>query len=168
MMTPLVMFALMVGPWLVARWHAAWRGLPASTAPTWAAVGLGLLFLFTASGHFVRTDDMVLMLPAWVPGRAPLVYLSGVIEVVIAIGFFVPATRRLAGVAAITVLIAFFPANVYAAIEHVPMGGHAWGPGYLWIRAPLQLAILVWVYRFTLRPSSGARLVDHRQRLFKL
>jgi hypothetical protein len=31
------------------------------------------------------------------------------------------------------------------------MGGHAWGPVYLLLRAPLQLAILLWVYWFTLR-----------------
>ena len=51
-------------------------------------------------------------------------------------------------------LALFFPANVHAAIEHVPMGGHAWGPVYLMLRAPVQLAILAWVYWFTIRPAS--------------
>jgi hypothetical protein len=31
------------------------------------------------------------------------------------------------------------------------MGGHAWGPAYLLVRVPLQLAVLLWVYRFVLR-----------------
>ena len=31
------------------------------------------------------------------------------------------------------------------------MGGHAWGPVYLWLRAPLQLALLAWVAWFTIR-----------------
>ena len=53
------------------------------------------------------------------------------------------------------VLMLFFPANIYAAIQHVPMGGHAWGPVYLLVRAPLQAAILLWVYRFTIRRQVG-------------
>ena len=31
---------------------------------------------------------------------------------------------------AAAVLVLFFPANIYAAINHIPMGGHAWGPVY--------------------------------------
>jgi len=37
------------------------------------------------------------------------------------------------------------------------MGGHAWGPAYLLIRAPLQLLILGWVYYFVLRNPFGVR-----------
>jgi uncharacterized membrane protein len=53
---------------------------------------------------------------------------------------------------ATVVLVLFFPANVYAALNHIPMGGHAWGPVYLLVRAPLQIIILLWVYWFTIRP----------------
>lgn len=52
-------------------------------------------------------------------------------------------------------VVVFFPANIYAAINHIPMGGHAWGPVYLLIRAPLQVVILLWIYWFTIkRPQS--------------
>lgn len=133
------MLALMVGPYLASRSRPA------------GAIGLGLLFLFTGSGHFLQTGPMVEMLPGWMPARVALVYLTGILELAIALSFFVPATRRLAGWTAAAVLVAFFPANIYAALNHVPMGGHAWGPVYLLVRAPLQLAILAWVYAFTLR-----------------
>ena len=42
---------------------------------------------------------------------------------------------------------------VYSTVNHVPMGGHAWGPVYLLIRAPLQAIILFWVYWFTIRQA---------------
>lgn len=129
----------------------SWRNQPASHAP--AAWGLGLLFLFTASGHFVQTQPMVQMLPSWVPAREALVYATGVLEVVIGVGFFSARWRRAAGWAAAAVLVGFFPANIHAAIQHVPMGGHAWGPAYLLIRAPLQMFILGWAYYFVLRAS---------------
>lgn len=150
MTTPIIMLVLMTGPYGVMRlWAAAMhRAVDFRGA---AAVGLGILFVFTGVGHFIQTAPMSEMLPPWVPGRVPLVYLTGILEFVIAAGFFVPKTRRITGWAAATVLVLFFPANIYAAIHHVPMGGHAWGPVYLLIRAPLQLVILLWVYWFTIR-----------------
>jgi uncharacterized membrane protein len=144
MTTPLIMLVLMVAPFLVYRSRAA------------GAAGLGLLFFFTGSGHFLQTEVMALMLPPWVPAPVALVYLTGVLEFALAIGFIIPETRRSAGWMAAAVLVLFFPANIYAAMNHVPMGGHAWGPVYLLVRAPLQLAILLWVYWFTLRRPEPA------------
>jgi uncharacterized membrane protein len=81
MTTPLLMLALMAGPWLFRRTPAA------------AAIGLGLLFLLTGSGHFLQTEAMAQMLPPWVPARVPLVYATGILELAIALGFFIPETR---------------------------------------------------------------------------
>ena len=122
-----------------------------------AAVGLGIVFIFTGIGHFIQTEPMAQMLPPWVPERTLLVYLTGGLEFAIAVGFLVPKSRRFTGGVAALVLILFFPANIYAAINHVPMGGHGWGPAYLFIRAPLQFIILFWVYWFTIREPNTAR-----------
>ena len=73
-----------------------------------------------------------------------------------AVGFLVPWARRLTGRVAAGALVLFFPANVYAAVSHVPIGGHAEGPVYLLIRAPLQVVILFWVYWFTIRQPDAA------------
>lgn len=150
MITPVIMLFLMTTPYLAVRAlsiatrrHFDFRGA--------AAIGLGMLFMFTGSGHFIQTEPMAQMLPPWVPERELLVYLTGILEFAIAGGFFLPGSRRLAGWTAAIVLILFFPANIYAAINYVPMGGHAWGPLYLLIRAPLQIIILLWVYWFTIR-----------------
>jgi uncharacterized membrane protein len=150
MATPIIMLVLMTAPYLLTR-----ALVPGPSAPrrlnAAAAIGLGLLFLFTASGHFVMTEPMALMLPPWIPARTLLVHLTGLLELTIAVGFLVPRTRRRAGWIGAAVLVLFFPANVYAALNQVPMGAHAWGPVYLLIRAPLQLAILVWIWWFIIR-----------------
>jgi len=156
MVTPIVMLLLMVGPYRILRSFPAARRRDFDGRGA-AAVGLGLLFVFTSVGHFIQTAPMALMLPPWVPARIPLVYATGVLEFAIAAGFFVPRTRRLAGWAAAAVLVLFLPANVYAALNHVPMGGHAWGPQYLLIRIPVQIMILLWVYWFALRPINPAQ-----------
>jgi uncharacterized membrane protein len=164
MTTPIIMLVLMIAPYLVVRVVSAvtHRDLDVRGA---AAIGLVILFIFTGVGHFIQTESMVQMLPSWVPERMLLVYLTGVLEFAIAVGFLLPKSRRFTGWVVAVVLVLFFPANIYAAISHIPMGGHAWGPVYLFIRAPLQVIILFWVYWFTIRRPGTALHADALQAL---
>ena len=101
---------------------------------------------------------MVEMLPPWLPFRHALVYATGLLEWLLAVGLLVPRLRRTAGWSCIACLILFLPANVYAAINAVGMGGHLWGPVYLLIRVPLQGLLIGWAYWFTVRVQEpGAR-----------
>ena len=149
MTTPVVMILILVLPYLAGRFML--RAVQQPDLRVAAAAGVGLLFLFTASGHFIQTGPMVQMLPPWVPQREWLVYATGLLEIAIALTLFFPRTRSLGAWAAASVLVAFFPVNVYAALQHVPMGGHAWGPVYLLVRAPLQLFILWWIWAMVIR-----------------
>jgi uncharacterized membrane protein len=162
MTTPLIILAILAVPMLIVL-SLRLRGLDVSPG-TGGVVGLVLTFLFTASGHFLQAQPMAEMLPPFVPARLALVYLTGVLEIALAVGIAIPATRRLAGLAAIAVLVLFFPANVYAAFAHVDMGGHAWGPVYLLIRAPLQALLIAWTWWFAVcAPApAGASSAAHR------
>jgi len=94
------------------------------------------------------------MLPPDLPWRLPAVYISGVVEIVLACLLLKPPLRRPIGWCLVVMLALFLPVNIYAAIERIPMGGHVWGPVYLLIRVPLQLLIIAWVYWFAvLKPS---------------
>lgn len=168
MPTPIIMLVLMTLPYIAVRGTAFIRGRPVDGRRP-AALGLALLFLFTGVGHFVKTGAMIEMLPPWVPGRLALVYATGILEFAIAAGFVLPRTRRLAGWMAAVALLAFLPVNVYAAIHHIPMGGHAWGPVYLLLRIPLQAVVLWWTYWFTIRrPGKAFRRRAPRQRTNKI
>src|SRR5687768_1524131 len=158
MTTPIVMLVLLLAPYLVIRVlsRAMNRDFDARRA---ASLGLTLLFIFTGVGHFIETELMSQMLPSWVPARIPLIYLTGLLEFAIAIGFLFRKLRYFTGWVAVAVLILFFPGNIYAAVNHVPVGGHAWGPVYLLIRAPLQAIIVLWAYWFTIR-QPGAELQE--------
>ena len=155
MLNPTLMILILLLPTLADRFVLQ-RPRQADPRPA-AAAGLGLLFLFAASGHFVQTGAMVQMLPPWVPARQFLVYATGVLEIAIAMALFFRRSRVAGAWAAAASLVAFFPANVYAALQHVPMGGHAWGPVYLLVRAPLQLFILWWLWAMVLRPPVQVR-----------
>jgi uncharacterized membrane protein len=149
------MLVLMIGPYLVV-WRVSVVSRRHYNAGTAAAFGLTVLFIFTGIGHFIDTVSMARMLPPWIPAGVMLVYLTGILEFMIAAGFLMPKSRRFTGWVASAVLVLFFPVNVYAAINHIPMGGHAWGPVYLLIRAPLQVIILLWIYWFTIKQPNHA------------
>jgi len=114
-------------------------------------VSLALLLAFTGLGHFVKTDAMAAMLPAWVPLRVPLIHATGVLELAGAGGLLVPGLSRAAGWCIIAFLVAVFPANVYAALHRVEMGGHESGPIYLAVRGPFQALLAWWAWWFAVR-----------------
>lgn len=111
-----------------------------------ARVGLSLFFLFTSLGHFIKTAEMSEMLPASVPYRVELIYLTGVFELLGAIGVWIPRLMKLTGVCLILLLIGVLPSNIYSAINHVKFGGHEAGPIYLLLRVPFQLFLIWWAY----------------------
>ena len=152
MITPLIVVSILLVPLL-----GAWMVGGPDKARFGGLLGILLAFAFFGIGHFAQTDAMVAMLPDIVPARRPLVLLTGVLELALAIGFLLPRTRKIAGLAAIGVLIGFFPANIYAAVNHTGMGGHVWGPEYLLIRLPLQVLLVVWTWTFVVRPQTDAR-----------
>ena len=149
MITPLIVLCILLVPLLGASIAGGRDG-----AALGGILGISAAFIFFGIGHFVQTDAMVAMLPDILPARREIVLTMGVLEFAIAVGFLVPASRRFAGLAAIAVLVGFFPVNVYAAFAHADMGGHAWGPEYLLIRFPLQVLLVAWTWIFVLRSKA--------------
>jgi uncharacterized membrane protein len=108
------------------------------------------MFVFTAISHFhPRTrPDLIRMVPARLPAPELLVTVTGVLEVIGALGLLVPQTSAAAAYALSALLIAMFPANVRAARAGVVVAGRRATP-LIW-RLPLQLfwiAGLWWVAR---------------------
>lgn len=114
-------------------------------ASTRARVGLSLFFFFTSVGHFIRTEEMAGMLPPVIPYRVEVIYITGVLELLGAIGVWIPGLIRVTGVCLILMMVGLLPANIYSAINHVEFGGHGTGPAYLLIRVPFQLFVIWWV-----------------------
>ena len=118
-----------------------------------ARIGLAAVFALTAIGHFVKTDEMMAMLPSMMPARRPAVIMSGFLELMFAVGILLPALVRPTGLAICVFLVLVTPANVYSALRKIDFGGHRAGPRYLLVRIPLQLLLLIWTYWFAVRPG---------------
>src|SRR5512132_3616960 len=96
-----------------------------------------VLFVIAGSYHFVNPAVYLGIMPPQLPFPRALVYISGAAEILGGLGLILPATRRLAGWGLIALLLAVFPANIYAAINGEMPGTPFHGIG-LWIRLPFQ------------------------------
>ena len=85
--------------------------------------------------------------PPWVPNPKRAVWVTGLLEILGAIGLLLPEMRQLAGICLIAFLIAVFPANIHAAQTGVKLGERPVSP--LWVRGPMQ-ALLILLLAWTI------------------
>ena len=105
-------------------------------------VGLSIVFMWFFIGgimHFAATDIEASIVPPYIPWPVAAVLVSGVFELLGALGIVIPATRRVAGIGLFLLTLAVTPAHIYMLqrpeLFHVPL----WA---LWLRLPIQAALL--------------------------
>ena len=143
-MTLFLLLLLLLVPYLALTLLGKWNSTFRIASAKRARVGLSLFFLFTSIGHFLKTEEMAEMLPPSVPHRAGLIYLTGILELLGAIGVWIPRLTRLTGFLLILMLVGILPANIYSALNRVDFGGHGAGPVYLLVRIPFQIFVIWW------------------------
>jgi uncharacterized membrane protein len=116
---------------------------------------LAVFFVVAGLNHFRDPAFYLSMMPPVLPFPGVLNVLAGVFEILGGIGVLVPRTQRFAGWGLIALLIAVFPANIYAALNGSIAGLDA--PSWtLWARLPFQALFLAWVWAVTLRKEKSA------------
>ena len=106
-----------------------------------ALVFVFLWFLFGGLAHFVFTDVEMRIVPPELPSPRLLVLVSGLCELLGAVGLLRERTRRAAGWGLVLLTIAVTPANVYMLRAHEQFPMPEW---LLWARLPFQL-VLLWL-----------------------
>jgi len=95
--------------------------------------------------HLASADSFLPMMPSWLPGRIPIVWVTGVAELGLALGMLAAPKRyrRQVGWALAVFLVLIFPANIYQAIA----GTSAFGmetAGARWFRLLFQPLLVLW------------------------
>jgi len=122
--------------------------------------GLAIVFLWFFGGgiaHFTETDFFVSIVPPWVPYPLEVVYLSGVIEIVLALMILWPAIRPAAGWGLILLTLAVTPANVHMWLnpEQFPDVSET----ALTVRLVVQVFLLMLIWWSTRIPQAPAEQV---------
>lgn len=103
---------------------------------------------FIAAGimHFIQDDAFAAIVPPLLPFPKLIVWVTGVMEIVLAVMIVMPKHRQLAGTLFAPYLLAVLPANIYMAMYNIPLGDAIASPTALWIRVALQfpLIALIW------------------------
>ena len=120
-------------------------------------VVLALFFIGAGLLHFLRPSAYVQIVPPYLPWPLALVYVSGACEVLGGTGLLVPGLRRAAGWGLMALLVAVFPANLHMALGDVSIQGLSIPPLLLWLRLPLQLVLMAWVYWCSGDSQPGSR-----------
>jgi uncharacterized membrane protein len=113
--------------------------------------GLATLFVVAGVAHFAVPAWFDQIVPAWVPNARMATLVSGAAEIAGGIGLLLPATRRLAGVGLLLLLLAVFPANVNMLQMARATDAATWYVVALWARLPLQALLLWWVWKAAVR-----------------
>ena len=105
-------------------------------------IGLSIVFLWFfvgGIGHFAVTDLEASIVPPYLPSHRALVLISGVFELLGALGLLLSRTRRAAGMGLLVLTLAVTPANVYMLQRSDLFAIPYW---MLVARLPLQVALL--------------------------
>jgi uncharacterized membrane protein len=121
--------------------------------------GLIVVFLWFFIGgiaHFVATETEMKIVPPYIPLPHAAVLISGVFELLGAVGLLWRPTRRAAGIGLFLLTIAVTPCHIYMLqrqdlFASIPV----WA---LWLRLPVQvvlLALIVWSTKAVRRDSDS-------------
>ena len=119
-----------------------------------ARIAIATMLLFTAIGHFIFTKGMSMMLPSFLPYKTNIIYLTGIFEILLAIGLLIPKFQIISGWLLIIFLILMLPANIYASLNKINYQKGTFdgnGLSYLWFRTPLQILFIIWTYISSIR-----------------
>jgi uncharacterized membrane protein len=120
-MVPLVVLVIVT---LALRAAGAAGATRLNSWPVALRGGLAAMFVLTGTSHFVgMREELISMVPPVLPEPGLLVTLTGLLELAGAIGLLLPRTVAWAAAGLTALLVAMFPANVYAAVSGAALEG---------------------------------------------
>lgn len=126
---------------------------------------LAISLLIVGITHFTHPVQYARIVPPQLPNSVFWVYLSGVFEIIFAIGLMIPYVSVAAAWGMILLFIAVFPANINQAINSIPIEGIPHSPIAYWIRLPFQAVLIAWAWWYTRKPETQAGAADVAARL---
>ena len=110
-------------------------------------LGLAFVFLWFMGGgimHFVNPAFFVAIMPPYIGYHLEIVYISGVFEILGAIGILIPALRQWSGNALLLLVVCVTPANIHMWLN--PELFPDVSPVFLNVRLVVQVLLLLLLF----------------------
>jgi uncharacterized membrane protein len=106
-------------------------------------VVLALFLIYAGVQHFIKPAFYEPFVPAFLPAKTIIVYISGVVEVVLGVLMLIPKYTKLGASGIMWLMIAFLPIHIWDLISETPaIGSHK----AAMIRLPFQFLFIAWAY----------------------
>lgn len=115
-------------------------------AAPWHYYFMASLYILAGFLHFIYPAMYMRIMPAWIPSRKGMVYLTGVLEIAFGGALLVPAASRPALFGIMILLVLFLPVHTHMLRdEKAAMGLPSW---VLLLRIPFQGLLIYWAYTY--------------------
>ncbi len=102
----------------------------------------GAFMIFGGVNHFLKPEMYLPFIPSFLPGEA-INYLSGIAEIIVGIGVFIPAFRSQSTLGILVLMLLFLPLHIVDVFKENPaIGSHQMAL----IRLPLQFVFILWAW----------------------
>ncbi len=114
----------------------------------WHQYILGIIFVAAGFYHFRKPKLYERIMPPYIPMHSTLVLISGAVEMILGLMVLNPETQVMAAWGIIVLLVLFIPVHIHMLQnEDASLNLPKW---VLILRLPLQIALIYWVYQYTL------------------
>ena len=108
---------------------------------------MSAMYILAGIMHFIKPKVYLRIMPRYLPYHLPLVYISGVFEIVFGVLLLFPTTQEIGAWGIIATLIGVFPANIHMLKTNRVK--KKWYIAALWLRLPLQALLIYWAWLYT-------------------
>lgn len=106
---------------------------------------LSMTLIIAGTIHLLDPYSFINAIPLFVPFKMEIIYLTGYLEFILAIGFFIQRIRSAIAVSTAIYFALLIPIHIYVSWNNIPMFGIS-DPLLLWARTLFQLIFIWWAY----------------------
>lgn len=104
---------------------------------------LAVFLIYAGIQHFLKPAFYEPFVPAFLPAKTAVVYVSGVVELLLGVALLIPKYTKVAATGIILLMLVFLPIHVWDVFSDTPaIGTHK----AALIRLPFQFVFILWAY----------------------
>lgn len=108
-------------------------------------IAMSAILIIAGVAHFINPQTFISVMPSFIPLKAEIVFLTGVVELLFVPALWIDSTRRNSALLLAFYFLCLLPVHLHMALEQIPIGRLA-HPAWLWGRVLLQFGLIYWSY----------------------